>query len=662
MTLEGLSYTGSIGSAISVTDDSATARVNRKTSCLSPSMRPLSPNSPPPLLATDVLVPSPKAPLSQPQPSFGANWLTSLGNRYVDAYEWVGATRAREMIGEDFLGNGVLRTLSDAARGLVFGTGHLNWVLGRERITREASSILTDNVSAGVMAFALGSLVDRHLGTLTNSNVHLGTVSLVREHLPKASSFDEVLSGIRDTIATHHRDASPAEALPGLLNGQQLSQLLTPTPGKYSTPACNPESVQSLATNIARALKLRDFHLTIPFPNKTDQPPTVITQELPRFLEDLALLQHGLSARPWDQAAATLQQTHRWKSARIGLMAASLGLTMAVPHANKWLTRKLNGIDYYPGDEGLANAPRTRLSQQGYQGTGEDRQALAQPHPLSRPDWRERLFPFVTEQWRQGNPLPALGAAVPLLFASGLFRTGARQFVVPALKAFEWRLPAALNRMAQGGGASEGATWMKGLPARQWVRDWAGSLDYERGFPWTTQQQMAMLFAGLITSRIASARSANEYRERTVDGVLGWGLWILGSPVIRPLLGKHLFQAEKFELLGPDRSLRTSAELAAFAKDALDKKGLSLEKAQRQLSVVQSAAFGLNVVLMGVVEPFISMMTTLAYNRRGTQTPPPDVSNLLKHTYPAPPSMGERGVFTLKPSAELSRELSGTVA
>jgi hypothetical protein len=83
-------------------------------------------------------------------------------------------------------------------------------------------------------------------------------------------------------------------------------------------------------------------------------------------------------------------------------------------------------------------------------------------------------------------------------------------------------------------------------------------------------------------------------------------------------MAKHLFEGGKYELLktipaaqGASRlALRSATEVELLAADALKAKGISVEAAKQQLSRVSAAAFALNIGLLGLVEPFISMGLT----------------------------------------------------
>jgi hypothetical protein len=505
------------------------------------------------------------------------------------------------MIFEDGLANGLGKTLFDMSRGLWFGLGHLNGLLGLERGLSEVGSILTDCISPGVLAQGVGSVADKHLGTFTTHYLQQATLGHAQahwQHAGQGASFASVLdSAVSHWSATTEALNPNAQRVAQLVTPNRLASLLNPAEKKGTLSLNNP-ALMALAAELKTPLGLSDsLDVVLHLPKATGLPPASLP--LPTLLGDMAYLQHYLADKP-QQALKSLGRTQYWKKVQIAQLIASMVLTIAVPFSIKAATRAFTGGDTYPGEAGLKVAPTGPAYQQGYFGTGTNPQGLAQVQPIQPPSFWQRTLPYVSGSLAKGNPLPLIGSALPLVFATGLFRTGDRAFVLPAL-------------------GKEVKTLAKGLirlePSALWQRNWWASLDFERGFPFTTQQQMAMLFAGLISSRLLTARSPNEYRERATDGSMGWGLWILGSPTLRPLMAKYLFEGGKYELLktitaaqGASRlALRSATEVELLAADALKAKGISVAAAKQQLSRVSAAAFALNIALLGLVEPFISM-------------------------------------------------------
>ena len=143
--------------------------------------------------------------------------------------------------------------------------------------------------------------------------------------------------------------------------------------------------------------------------------------------------------------------------------------------------------------------------------------------------------------------------------------------------------------------------------------------DFGKGFPFTTQQQMASLFAALISARLLISRSDNEYRERLVDSGLGWAFWILGTPIIKRLAARWLDRAHGTHLIKSvdgRLELRTRAEIDRLLRHSVSSAAYrnTLQK-HIWLGAVSNLV---TLVLLGVVEPLIAIQWT---KHRGVSTP-----------------------------------------
>ena len=520
----------------------------------------------------------------------------------LNGYRFLGQNRPLEMFLEDFVGFGVLRTAIDMLRGLFFGNDHLNWALGRERITREGCSILTDNVSAGVfatgVAFGVGALIDRQVGQLMKSNVGFDSLHLMKASLSNIHVPESLTEHSTQSLKALLEEQCGQQLKPRTLTAERLAAALNKTNG---------QSMGKLAQQVAYELNLNTFGLKLPHGLK-DGSTELIEHSLPELLEDWALMHQGLAGKSLTAARGLVETTLKWKSARLAVLLGSFALTLSVPKVNHWLTKKLHGLDSYPGELGL----NTQQAQPpGFNGTGFDAEGLAQAESVKAPTWWEKAFPYVGEKLKQGNPLPLLGSMLPLVFATGLFDTYAKHFVVPAIA-----------------GLKEGAlqlgrfTLVQAKRPAVFGRHFNRLLQFEKKAPWTSQQQIAMLFAGLIGARLVSARSGTEYRERAVESTLGWSTWILGSPIIKGLLAKG--SGEAFALLRPGtKQLRSVAELEAFAGKELTAKGKTLDQAKTALDTIGLKALLINVGLMGIAEPVLAMFTTWWTHHRATNQEQP---------------------------------------
>jgi hypothetical protein len=293
-------------------------------------------------------------------------------------------------------------------------------------------------------------------------------------------------------------------------------------------------------------------------------------------------------------------------------------LTLSVPLFNHWVTRKVDDIDYYPGEIGLPTGKRAQtqslqsnqiaesnpwgaavpLDVPAFQGSlrvGEEfsaflaakakaTQALQQGGNQAGEEKRP-FAPYVREALKDGNPLPLALTLLPIPFAVGMFDTVKRQFLNPFAKGF-------------------GGKWLK-------------MYDFTKGFPFTTQQQVASLFALLIGSRLANARSGNEFRERLVDSMLGWGIWILATPFLKEQFAKRLDPTGKtlWKTVDGQFKLRSMAE----AEKLLDPK-LAAKTAGR-LKWIGRGSTLITMVLLGIVEPLLAILWTKHRSERMANEP-----------------------------------------
>ncbi|MFM7469601.1 MAG: hypothetical protein ACKO37_08900 [Vampirovibrionales bacterium] len=198
--------------------------------------------------------------------------------------------------------------------------------------------------------------------------------------------------------------------------------------------------------------------------------------------------------------------------------------------------------------------------------------------------WYTRLL----QQGYWGKPLklsPLL--LLPLVPASGVFNT-------QELKLY---LPQVIRKM---------------LP--QQVRDQVGkytveylksTYDFCKNFPHTTQQQMAGGFALLIMSRLLNSRTPNEFRERAVDGYGGWGFWILGTP----LLQKYIFGPLADKTFGSQLMYKGRLRHTDEIKHLMPQ-GLTQQKTLKANTWVGFTAMMTNVLLLGILEPYIAALWT----------------------------------------------------
>ena len=471
------------------------------------------------------------------------------------------------------MGFGVLRAIMDLFRGYFFGTGELNIPAARERVIREISSIMTDNVSSGVAAAGLGALLATRYGKLSNTFASFDSVELVRDLAQKSSDPKTFVQKLAQSI-----------------NPKKAAQLEKPLQAVISGKLASGQAAES----IAKTLGQKQFDVTL---DKT-------RFVLPELLDDVGELVKGIgekaAGKNWQQTALTeTSRILKIKKLKLTCLAVGAVSTVAVPFINRWMTQRIDKIDYYPGEIGLKgpalNTPArnaglqlsttpiafgntaTRTADSPFAQFKTARQTLtpANTAPQDKRGKREKLFPYVSRELKEGNITPLLLTLAPLPFAFGLFNTTARRFVNPFKKGF--------------------------------TRYLRNAYDFGKGFPFTTQQQMASLFALLISSRLAGSRSKNEFRERLVDSGLGWAVWILGTPILKKGVAALLEKRTGSQLLktvGKQQVVKNRSEIERLMTGALKQKTL------KQFIWLGAGSTIVSMITLGIIEPLIGILLT----------------------------------------------------
>jgi hypothetical protein len=237
-----------------------------------------------------------------------------------------------------------------------------------------------------------------------------------------------------------------------------------------------------------------------------------------------------------------------------------------VPFVISAATRKYWGINYYPGEIGLRKHPATAGNQ-----------------PDAQKSFVERHFPYIAQTLKNGNPVPFVLSLLPLPFAMGVFNTVGRYWLKP---------------------------WEAGF-GKKLLR----TFDFQKAKPFTAQQQMASVFALLITSRLWNSRSDNEFRERMVDSFLGWGLWILGTPLIKKGVAWASDRWGRTALLNEKGALRSREEIKHLLTSETMVNGKTLGQQLLDKTYHRNIALGIGstiatMLLLGIVEPWIGIRWT----------------------------------------------------
>lgn len=565
--------------------------------------------------------------ITQKAPAHFGFW----GGKYANAmttpamntmFEWLGQSRTRELIIEDLGAFGVLRTGWDTLRGVLYGSGGLNGAAGRERFFREALSIFSDIFSSGIAALGIGFALDKTLKSFSNKNIHFQTLELFRDAMaPNGTAVNkhtDFLDNIAEQLANtklHGGNNAAAIATDVATMKQQLAGVLKQNPAalniwddwaqsqKLTLNSSDLDSIKQLfnegemlptakqlepelaklgitkagkraksllgaikherAMELARTMKIEQLDVVL---DKHHIKLPELMEDLHRFTSEMIGTTSDIAQRNWEPEAMLKRVKTTFKAKHLRLVGLAIGLTctMASPLVNHWFTRKKDGVDYYPALDGLYAAQESQELNKAHLKKAEEKKTW-----LGR--WLYRNGPHVTAQVDKGNWLPVLGVLFPMSVPFW-FDTVNRKIVKPSLKNFR------------------------------------NMLDFGKVFPFTTQQQIASLFAFLIASRIFSSRSTDELRERAIDSTLGWGLWILGTPLIKNAAAKlnKIPELVKQAGLSGNKILRETSEFKLIKKLApeeitkLDKLGKSIGR---------SSLF-LNILLLGIIEPLIAIFYT----------------------------------------------------
>ncbi len=571
-------------------------------------------------------------------PKFG-NGVGQVFNTVMGKIE---SNRTLELFVEDLLGMGALRTGIDYNRGYFLGLKEKkNKAAGEERALREVCSFITDIFAAGLVAKLLGWALDgfkSRKNGFSQDFVSFKSLDAFNKLLNESpvkdrQSFNTALA---EKLATNNTAASAKEIRTILNSADDNSKKLSAT-------------ATDKATKIAKLLKQENFDVTIN--NKHFG--------LDALLEDAEILGKRVREKAtktndnWlTVAKSQLKKTVRNKKIQLIGMPIAAAMTFSVPFFSRWVTRKVFKIYTYPGEQGLASFDNGQQKIKNYFGNplfsaqqsaadqfsvtnagnsslykgriqvGRNFSPFVEPtlensnsvmpipgkstnpafdkkfiytvaqSKTKNPELSDqqesgfqKLFPYVSEKLSKGNPLPLLMSVVPsLVFATGLFfNTTTRRFI---------------KKPFQGG--------FKGISQRL-----QRTFDFGKGFPHTTGPQIASLFGLLIIGRLLTSRTPIEFRERLMDSVAGWSLLIMGTPTL-----KRFFARKRLDLLKTDqfgrKVLKTSKEVKAFAS----------KKGQKAYTNMGRGALGLNILLLGIIEPIAAILWTKAAGSKTAGTRP----------------------------------------
>jgi hypothetical protein len=261
------------------------------------------------------------------------------------------------------------------------------------------------------------------------------------------------------------------------------------------------------------------------------------------------------------------------------LLFAIFGINLVMPRLIQKNTQRVYGMSSYPGEAGLLNDEGLTIQAQASKKPTED---------ATTP------FPFLSNSLKKGNVLPLLGAALMLPAALGIYRSGM-----------------GLKGMALPKGLSPKAL-------KQYGKEWLEAHAFSTSFPWASDQQQATTYANTLLSRIATARSPIEFRERLIDSLMSYGVAFEMNAVTDNKIAHFLANGKKglsktiqkalgvnkADLFKPDGSMRDLQEIYSLPDAKVRRDTLAIKTWQGWMATL------LTTLTMGVIEPIASIFLT----------------------------------------------------
>jgi hypothetical protein len=498
--------------------------------------------------------------------------------------------RTTQMLVEDMIGFGVLRAGVDLSRGFVYGNNQMNWPAGFERIGRESASIATDNVLAGLVAVGMGKVIfDRmsrnKAAAFNNQFVDYPTLEAFQAaagDLREGDASKEFLAKLaKSHFAQVDKEGGQTLLTDAWNNAKPINDLNKDSAAFLKKVAEREKGKANNGFSYVRKDKLGNVEKSFNL-NTLLEDVRGFSQHMQKLEAKVKKAQIGKS---WKTLATeSIEHTLKAKAVTIPVgLGVATAATFAVPFVISAASRKFLGIDYYPGEIGLRKEDSKKKDK------NQDKNSSV-PH---KSFW-ERHAPYLTESCKKGNYWPLFWTLAPLPLAAGMLNTTRLKYGLPVVvKSF---------------------------------KEWKQLLDYKKGWPFTAQQQMSSLFAVLITSRLLNSRSDNEYRERVLDSFVGWGAWIMGTPLLNKVAANLSDKVRHTQLVKADGTLRSRAEIDALQK--IEGVGAEvLEKTRNSHIWMNAGTTLLTMGTLGVLIPWWGVKMTQNNERRKqklreAQTPP----------------------------------------
>ncbi|MEB3245163.1 MAG: hypothetical protein VKJ06_04160 [Vampirovibrionales bacterium] len=539
-----------------------------------------------------------------------------------NAYELIAGDAGRRLITMDLVGWGGLRTYIDLYREN-FEFDHLkakltgqsdtqtktpqkNEAAATERIKREIYATLSDVMVAGPLVAMGTAVADKFFGAYTGNFIDLSFLQQIQQHaktlgknaqiatLKPESALQNLYEHLAESIVAEDVTAAQRAAIKKLLTPESLAAHAKP-PNAMLKPFNSligrtklQLDAAPLSEQISKILgREGDFDIVLKHGKNKLQ------SQLPDLLHNMYKFQEKFLANTTPETLHWVQHLEKQlgKSVvtRMALPVTLLGvlaINLMTPHKIQVDTIKQFGISTYPGDPRAVSHPKLSYGR-------EDAKQQALQAYNEKP-WNEKYFEYLSQAWKNKNPLPFVGALAFAPFVLGLYKAG---------HGFKFHLP-------------EG---VKPNQLKHFVKELAKRHDFDKTFPWAAEQQQATTYAATLFSRILSARTPTEFVERLSDSFLSYASAFELTPMLSSKVAKLTeTKLKNTKLFKANGALRTEQEILAL-KDPLVRSATLKAKTWLNWGLLVGTT-----LVMGTLAPIACIaLATIGGNKRSKHQAPP---------------------------------------
>lgn len=484
-------------------------------------------------------------------------------------------------------------------------TGEPNKRAAEEMFMRDSAADFTDTFLPGLLAtLAIGKGLDAVGNGFVRYNIPWEHNEFYRHVLGNTTEKSEFFGKLEQALPKTKQPINLQQTVEALSEWHQRNPFVQRA--KKAMGGHDPylEKAQELATKLGQ----ESLSVSLEHGDKA------IETDLPLLLQDLTRL--NLHAKEWgNQLVKTLGKTANLQPLQGLGTAVAFYISLNIPHWIREYTAWKYKTDVNPNKEEIQRAYNVQLS---------EKQKVAK-------DDKIKWFPYIRDQLKEGNIIPAALSA-----GFGAFVLGA-------------------TAMTFRGHINGKNVWQLG----KGVRDF---LSFERGFPFTTVQQMTLTYGALCAVRLMESRDKQDFYSTLLrDNVLGyptltWGNGIIrdklthfaNSHVGRQLTKEGLLSEEKVKEVGKKLLFKDAAGVerrdAADITEGIMKNVLKLSQEQEHLipkiterlhkanSLVTMTTAVTLIALLAGIEPQLGIWLTNKItvdelenqdNHSGSATPPP---------------------------------------